>query len=94
MSNVQTANDTPKRSMWMPTPLPSLSITTYAPPPLAAMMAGGVMDMVAARIDHARKRLAQTIGADLTEAILNAIKSRDLLNGYEQNVPDQATASK
>lgn len=50
--------------------------------PLAAMMAGGVMKMGAARIDSDRKRLAQQIAEQLTKTILDAVQSRDLVNGY------------
>jgi hypothetical protein len=53
--------------------------------PLSAMMAGGVMRIGAARIDADRQRLAEQVSAALTDGILNAIKGRDLRNGYEQN---------
>lgn len=53
--------------------------------PITAMMVVGVMSMGAARIDTDRKRLAEQVSAALTNGILNAIKGRDLQNGYEQN---------
>lgn len=42
------------------------------------------VNLDAARIDHDRKRLAETIAVQLTESILDAIKGRDLRNGYDQ----------
>lgn len=56
--------------------------------PLTAMMAGGVMPTGAARIDTDRKRLAEQIAAKITEGILNAIKGRDLNNGYPRTSND------
>lgn len=40
------------------------------------------MKMGAARIDSDRKRLAQQIAEQLTKTILDAVQSRDLVNGY------------
>lgn len=62
--------------------------------PLSAMMAGGVMQMGAARIDADRKRLAEQVAAALTDGILTAIKSRDLRNGYEQNAQGSQSETK
>lgn len=52
--------------------------------PLSAMMDGGVMSMAAAQIDTDRRRLAEQISAALTHSILESIKARDLVNGYDQ----------
>ena len=52
---------------------------------VTAMMAGGVMSMGAARIDTDRKRLAEEIADKITDGILEAIKARDLANGYEKS---------
>lgn len=53
--------------------------------PLTAMLAGGVMQLGAARIDTDRKQLAAQVSTALTEHILKAIKTRDLRNGYPQS---------
>ncbi len=52
--------------------------------PISAMLAGGVMRQEAARINTERKALAYEIATRLTEAILTALATQDLKNGYTQ----------
>lgn len=42
----------------------------------------GTRRRAAFRIDSDRKRLAQQIAEQLTKTILDAVQSRDLVNGY------------
>lgn len=54
---------------------------------MTAALADGVTSLGAERIDAEREKLAKDVAERLTEHIMNAIKSRDLRNGYEQNGP-------
>lgn len=49
-----------------------------------AAMTGGVVKLGAARIDADRKKLAEEIAGQLTEKILESMKSQDTRNGYKQ----------
>lgn len=66
-----------REAEWNPYDLCSDSMT--------AAIAGGVTQLGAQRIDSERQKLAAEVSKLLTEHILNAIKSRDLRNGYKQN---------
>lgn len=61
---------------WVPYDLCSDSMT--------ALIAGGVTSRQAARIDADREKLAKDISNGLTNAIMKALKSRDLENGYKK----------
>lgn len=61
--------------------------------PMTAMIVGGVMNMGAARIDVDRKSLAGQIAAKLADGILEAIKGRDLDNGYARRTASKCIAS-
>jgi hypothetical protein len=52
---------------------------------MTAAMADGVTSRGAERIDAEREKLAAEISRQLTAHIMNAIKARDLRNGYPQN---------
>lgn len=51
---------------------------------MTAMIADGVTRLGAARIDADREKLAKDIANGLTNAIMKALKSRDLENGYRK----------
>lgn len=53
---------------------------------MTAAIADGVTSLGAARIDAEREKLAAEISRLMTAHIMDAIKSRDLRNGYEANV--------
>ncbi len=51
---------------------------------MTAAIADGVTSLGAAKIDAEREKLATEIACVLTKHIMDAIKSRDLRNGYAQ----------
>jgi hypothetical protein len=51
---------------------------------MTAAIAGGITPLGARRIDTQREKLAAHIAPLLTDSIMKALKSRDLINGYEQ----------
>jgi hypothetical protein len=51
---------------------------------ITAALANGVTSLGAERIDAEREKLAKEISKHVTAHIMNAIKSRDLCNGYVQ----------
>jgi hypothetical protein len=55
---------------------------------MTAAIADGVTSLGAERIDAEREKLAAEISRKLMAHIMDAIKSRDLRNGYEQNKAD------
>lgn len=55
---------------------------------MTAAIADGVTSLGAERIDVEREKLAAEISRKMTARIMNAIKSRDLRNGYQQNSRD------
>lgn len=61
---------------------------------LTAAMVGGLMPQQAAICDKERKRLAERISSDMALHIMDAIKSKDTVNGYEQNPTGERTAHK
>ena len=76
---------TARDSKWEPYDLCSDAIT--------AAIADGVTSLGAERIDTEREKLAADISRQLTAHIMNAIKARDLRNGYPQNVKGMAPGS-
>jgi hypothetical protein len=52
--------------------------------PTTAMLADGVTDRGAARIDCERKNLIKEVALKLANSILHEIKSADTRNGYSQ----------
>lgn len=52
---------------------------------MTAAIADGVTGLGAQRIDAEREKLAADIARQLTAHIMDAIKARDLRNGYPQN---------
>lgn len=59
---------------------------------MTAAIADGVTSLGAQRIDTEREKLAADISRQLTAHIMNAIKARDLRNGYPQNGGHQPRA--
>ncbi|MCK9435317.1 MAG: hypothetical protein M0R32_11050 [Candidatus Cloacimonetes bacterium] len=51
---------------------------------ITACLSGGVTCKTAGLIDVSRKKIAEKIAVKLTDEILQAIKARDLRNGYKQ----------
>lgn len=68
---------TAREAKWEPYDLCSDAMT--------AAISDGVTDLGAECIDTEREKLAAEISRLLTAHIMNAIKARDLRNGYQQN---------
>lgn len=63
---------------------PALKPYDVCSEPLMAMLAGGVTERGAARIDSDRTRLVKEIALNLADSILSEIKQADTKNGYAQ----------